>query len=240
MNADIDSRLAGVTTVTVKGARDRVNELRDRQNIRYSVDAYIFETEYSALGLWIEDPREFLGLSTVAWDPAVSDSGVFHFGLQTPATGPADGVPDAGTVTYSGIAAGRYLRNRGESADDRFSVSGVVNLTADFTANTGGISGTADLTAYEVADLATSSGVVTVQLSESLTPDPAANSNIDGATFLGTTSILGTAGAFTNLGSGVGEFEGYFTGPGAEEAVGRATVVTDDDFLEFGFLTGRE
>ena len=233
-------------TVTVKGARDRVNRSRpsDNQNIRYSVDAYIFETEYSALGLWIEDPRGFFGLSTVAWDPDVSDSGVFHFGLQTP-TG---GVPSTGTATYSGIAAGRYFRNGGESAEDRFSVSGVVNLAADFTDN-GGISGTAALTAYGVTDLATSEGEVTVQLTDTSIPPttspvtPDTTSNIVGATFSGDASISpgSAAGAFADLASGVdaddSEFEGYFTGPGAQEAVGRVEVETDNDELEFGFLT---
>ena len=240
-----------VVTVTVKGARDRVNRSResDNQNIRYSVDAYIFETQYSALGLWIEDPREFFGLSTVAWDSTVSESGVFYFGLQTPAAG----VPDTGTATYSGIAAGRYFRNRGVSADDRFSVSGVVNLEANFV-DAGGISGTAALTAYGVTDLATSEGEVTVQLSEPLTPNPA--SNIDGATFFGATSISpgSSAGAFRALERGVGGtggFVGYFTGPGgvdgAEEAVGSATFESGFESgrdgadgahsLEFGFLT---
>ena len=235
-----------VVTVTVKGARDRVNRSRpsDNQNIRYSVDAYIFETQYSALGLWIEDPREFFGLSTVAWDPDVSESGVFHFGLQTP-TG---GVPNTGTARYTGIAAGRYLRNRGERAEDRFSVSGVVNLEADFTDN-GGITGTAALTAYAVADLATSEGEVTVQLT-----DGTFGTGDDRATFSGVTSISpdSAAGDFRALERGVdgtpvdgtGGFEGYFTGPGAdrarpEEAVGRATFESNSgaNSLEFGFLT---
>ena len=244
VSADIDSTTANVT-VTVKGARDRVNFSRDgdNQNIRYSVDAYIFETEYSALGLWIEDPREFLGLSTVAWDPDVSDSEVFYFGLQTPTV--AGILTTGGIAEYSGIAAGRYLRNGGESAADRFAVSGVVNLTANFDSDAG-IDGTADLTAYGVTDLATSSGVVTVRLT-----DAGNNPDSNRATFSGTTSILGTAaGVFSDLGSdvvaGESEFEGYFTGPRAEEAVGRATVQTGgndlevDDFLEFGFLTTRQ
>ena len=244
-NTDADLAPADVT-VTVKGARDRVNVLResDGENIRYSVDAYIFETEYSALGLWIEDPREFFGLSTVARDPDVSESEVFYFGLRTPTTF----VP-SGMATYSGVAAGQYLRNLGTVTADRFFVSGVVTLTADFNTDAG-ISGTADLEAYNVADLATSSGTVNVLLNNT---SGSSESNIDDATFDGTATIMGTpTGAFADLASGVvaddSGFEGYFTGPEAEEAVGGVRVVTngadgdadtlaDNDFLEFGFLT---
>ena len=228
--ADDGTGLASATvTIAVKGARDiSVTYLdADGENAPRVVEAYFFETQYSALAWWIQDPREFF-LSTVARDPAVSESEVFYFGLQTP----ANGVPNTGMATYSGVAAGQYLRNLGTVTADRFFVSGAVTLEANFAAN-GGISGTADLTAYGVEDLAPSMGTVTVQLT-----DGTFRTGDESATFDGDASIMGTpTGEFLDLAGGAGTFEGYFTGPGAEEAVGGVEVETDNDELEFGFLT---
>ena len=239
----VDTGFASATvTIAVKGARDiSVTYLNVTTGVNEPrvVDGYFFETQYSALAWWIERPDLFL--SNGNW---TFDTRLLHFGLQTPAAGAR-----TGTVTYSGIAAGGYLRNGGTVVADRFVVGGQVNLIADFL-DAGGISGTAELEAYNVADLATSRGMVTVLLNDNSGSD----SNIDGADFSDTATIMDTptvGEAFADLDGGAGTFEGYFTGPGAEEAVGRVIVVTDgadddantladNDFLEFGFLTREE
>ena len=68
--------------------------------------------------------------------------------------------------------------------------------------------------------------MVTVLLNDNSGSD----SNIDGADFSDTATIMGTptsSEVFDVLDGGAGTFEGYFTGPEAEEAVGRVIVVTD-------------
>ena len=238
--ADDNTGFASATvTIAVKGARDiSVTYLNMTTGVNEPrvVDAYLFETQYSALAWWIENPDTFL--SSDAW---AFDTRLLHFGLQTPASGAR-----TGTATYSGIAAGQYLRDGGTLAIDRFVVGGRVTLDADFTANTGGISGTAELAAFRVTDLDAAVGAVTVSLTN---PDSgtANNNNIVGATFSGSASIpttnTATDGEFSDFrgNTGVGTFEGYFTGPRAEEAVGRVIVeTTGDDTLEFGFLTREE
>ena len=238
--------------IAVKGARDTVTYL-DRttgENASRVVEAYLFEAQYSALAGWIEDPDNFLsrGSSSGSWatefDPIPRIPRVLYFGLQTPAAA-ADA--RTGTAIYSGIAAGQYLEEGGATVDDRFLVGGVVTLNVDFTTNEG-ITGRANLAAYNVGDLAALDGVVTVDLTN---PDRSTRSNIDDAIFSGRVTIVGMPiddTAFDDLNGLAGTFDGYFTGPGAEEAVGRVIVVTgsgtpattDDAILEFGFLTREE
>ena len=259
--ADDGTGLASANvSVAVKGAREESATWLGRNSgviFTFPIDFYVFETEYSALGLWMESPSDFLGRGDLAYWWAWTGA----FGLQTPA---AD-VPTTGTAIYSGVAAGRYLRYNPDdsntpdddrdvvfTAAERFLVGGKVTLNANF-ANTGGISGTAVLDAYNVATPTTSSGMVTVQLNDN---SGGSTSNIDGATFSGETSITGTPDAneaFADLtaakvDAATSEFSGLFTGPGAEEATGNVIVTSTDTpggtnnpyALNFGFLTRRQ
>ena len=262
LNADDDGTgLASANvSVAVKGAREESATWLGRNSgviYTFPIDFYVFETQYSALGLWMEAPSDFLGTGDLAYWWAWTGA----FGLQTPA---AD-VPTTGTAIYSGVAAGRYLRYNPDdsntpnddrdvvfTAAERFLIGGKVTLNANF-ANTGGISGTAVLDAYNVATPSTSSGMVTVQLNDN---SGGSTSNIDGATFSGETSITGTPDAneaFADLtaakvDAATSEFSGLFTGPGAEEATGNVIVTstdtpggTDNPYaLNFGFLTRRQ
>ena len=262
LNADDDGTgLASANvSVAVKGAREESATWLGRISgviYTFPIDFYVFETQYSALGLWMEAPSDFLGTGDLAYWWAWTGA----FGLQTPA---AD-VPTTGTAIYSGVAAGRYLRYNPDdsntfdddrdvvfTAAERFLVGGKVTLNANF-ANTGGISGTAVLDAYNVATPTTSSGMVTVQLNDN---SGGSTSNIDGATFSGETSITGTPDAneaFADLtaakvDAATSEFSGLFTGPGAEEATGNVIVTSTDTpggtnnpyALNFGFLTRRQ
>ena len=259
--ADDGTGLASANvSVAVKGAREESATWLGRNSgviFTFPIDFYVFETEYSALGLWMESPSDFLGRGDLAYWWAWTGA----FGLQTPA---AD-VPTTGTAIYSGVAAGRYLRYNPDdsntpdddrdvvfTAAERFLVGGKVTLNANF-ANTGGISGTAVLDAYNVATPTTSSGMVTVQLNDN---SGGSTSNIDGATFSGQPSITGTPDAneaFADLtaakvDAATSEFSGLFTGPGAEEATGNVIVTSTDTpggtnnpyALNFGFLTRRQ
>ena len=260
--ADDGTGLASANvSVAVKGAREESATWLGRNSgviYTFPIDFYVFETQYSALGLWMEAPSDFLGTGDLAYWWAWTGA----FGLQTPA---AD-VPTTGTAIYSGVAAGRYLRYNPDDSNtpavderdvvfpaaDRFLVGGKVTLNANF-ANTGGISGTAVLDAYNVATPTTSSGMVTVQLNDN---SGGSTSNIDGATFSGETSITGTPDAneaFADLtaakvDAATSEFSGLFTGPGAEEATGNVIVTSTDTpggtnnpyALNFGFLTRRQ
>ena len=259
--ADDGTGLASANVpVAVKGAREESATWLGRNSgviYTFPIDFYVFETQYSALGLWMEAPSDFLGRGDLAYWWAWTGA----FGLQTPA---AD-VPTTGTAIYSGVAAGRYLRYNPDdsntpdddrdvvfTAAERFLVGGKVTLNANF-ANTGGISGTAVLDAYNVATPTTSSGMVTVQLNDN---SGGSTSNIDGATFSGQPSITGTPDAneaFADLtaakvDAATSEFSGLFTGPGAEEATGNVIVTSTDTpggtnnpyALNFGFLTRQQ